>query len=203
MPALEPATIAPGPLLDAGRSQLLVIDVQRGLVEAMPRATRARALAGLELLAHAAGALGVPVTITEHLPARLGRTDPALAGRLTDAAVLAKTHFCAAADAAVVDRLAALDRPSVVLAGMETHVCVLQAALALAARGWHVHLAFDASAARGADDEALARDRAVQAGVVPVSAEMVAFEWLRRGDHPARRGVIAAVKAKAAALQAE
>ena len=76
MPALEPATIAPGPLLDAGRSQLLVIDVQRGLVEAMPPATRARALAGLELLAHAAGALGVPTTVTEHLPARLGRTDP-------------------------------------------------------------------------------------------------------------------------------
>jgi len=75
---------------------------------------------------------------------------------------------------------------------------VLQAGLVLAAHGWGVHLVVDASAARDERDADLARARAVQAGVVPVSADMVAFEWLRRADHPARRAVIDAVKAKAA-----
>lgn len=195
----EPAAVQPHPLLEAGRSQLLVIDVQAGLAAAMPEAARLRALAGLDMLARTAAALGVPATVTEHVPERLGATVPALREVLDAAAVLAKTHFCAAADAAIARRLDTLDRPQIVLAGMETHVCVLQAALVLAARGYAVHLAFDASAARDEGDVSLARERAVAAGVIPVSADMVAFEWLRRADHPARRSVIAAVKAKTAA----
>jgi nicotinamidase-related amidase len=196
----EPAAIQPQPLLEAGRSQLLVIDVQAGLAAAMPEAIRRRALAGLDLVARAAAALGVPATVTEHVPDRLGTTVSALRDALADATVLPKTHFCAASDTAIAARLGALDRPQIVLAGMETHVCVLQAALVLAARGFAVHLAFDASAARDEADAALARDRAMMAGVVPVSADMVAFEWLRRADHPARRAVIEAVKAKGVAL---
>ena len=195
-----PATIQPPPLLDAGRCQLLVIDVQAELAAAMPEPTRRRALAGLTLLARAATALGVPATLTEHVPERLGATVPSLGATLPDATVLAKTHFCAAADGAIAAHLDARDRPQLVLAGMETHVCVLQAALVLAGRGYAVHLAFDASAARDETDAALARDRATMAGVVPVSADMVAFEWLRRADHPARRGVIDAVKAKGEAI---
>ena len=193
----EPAAIQPQPLLEAGRSQLLLIDVQSGLAAAMPEATRRRALAGLDLLARTATALGVPATITEHVPERLGATLPAVGGELDHASIVPKTHFCAAADPAVSRRLDELDRPQVVLAGMETHVCVLQAGLVLAARGWGVHLVFDASAARDERDADAARARAIQAGIVPVSADMVAFEWLRRADHPARRAVIDAVKAKA------
>lgn len=196
---LEPARTAPQPLLDAGRAQLLVVDVQTGLADAMPPGARRRALAALDLLARAADALGVPATITEHRPDGLGATLPSVRDALRDATVLAKTRFCAASDAAIVERLDGLGRPDVVVAGMETHVCVLQAALVLAASGRRVHLAFDASAARDPMDEELARARAIQAGVVPVSADMVAFEWLRRGDHPARRTIIEAVKAKAAA----
>ncbi|NBB69056.1 MAG: isochorismatase family protein [Alphaproteobacteria bacterium] len=194
----EPAAIQPPPLLEAGRGQLLLIDVQSGLAAAMPEAIRRRALAGLDLLVRAATALGVPATITEHVPERLGATLPAVGGELAHASIIPKSHFCAAADPAVGRRLDALDRPQVVLAGMETHVCVLQAGLVLAARGWGVHLVFDASAARDERDAEVARARAVQAGIVPVSADMVAFEWLRRADHPARRAVIDAVKAKAA-----
>lgn len=196
----EPAAIQPQPLLEAGRSQFLVVDVQSGLAAAMPEGARRRALAGLELIARTGAALGVPATVTEHVPERLGTTVPALGVALGDATVLAKTHFCAASDAAIAARLGAVDRPQIVVAGMETHVCVLQAALVLAARGYAVHLAFDASAARDEADVALARERAMLAGIVPVSADMVAFEWLRRADHPARREVIAAVKAKGAAL---
>jgi nicotinamidase-related amidase len=200
VPPPEPAAIQPPPLLDAGRSQLLVVDAQAGLAAAMPDAAQRRALAGLALLARAAGALGVPATVTEHVPERLGATVPAVRDPLAAATVLAKTHFCAASDPTIARHLDALDRPQLVLAGMETHVCVLQAGLVLAARGYAVHLVFDASAARDETDVSLARERAARAGIVPVSADMVAFEWLRRADHPARREVIAAVKAKATAL---
>lgn len=198
MPQLQPAAVAPPPLLDAGRSQLLVVDVQSGLLAAMSEATAGRALASLTLLLNAADALGVPTTFTEHMPAQLGATVTAIARAAPSATVLEKVHFCAAADPALPHHLAMQDRPQLVIAGMETHVCVLQTSLVLAATGYAVHLAFDASAARSRDDEALARARAAAFGVVPVSADMVAFEWLRRGDHPARRRVIDAVKTKAA-----
>jgi len=195
---VEPAAVTPQPLLEAGRSQLLVVDVQQKLAAAMPAGPRQRALAALELLATAAAALGVPATVTEHMPMRIGRTEPRLKAALAGAAIMEKVHFCALADAAIAARLAATGRPQVVVAGMETHVCVLQAALALAQAGYAVHLAYDASCARDDADAGLARARAAAFGVVPVSAEMVVFEWLRRGDHPARRTVIDAVKAKTA-----
>ncbi len=188
-----------GGVLEAGASQLVVVDVQAQLAPAMPAAPRDRAVAALHLLATATAALGVPVTLTEHVPERIGRTLPEIARAFAEAATVAKVHFSAARVPALVERLASFDRPRVLVAGMETHVCVLQTALGLQAAGYAVDLVVDACCARAALDEEIARHRAQAAGLGLVTSEMAAFEWLRRADHPARRTIIDAVKAKDAA----
>jgi nicotinamidase-related amidase len=77
-----------------------------------------------------------------------------------------------------------LQRPNVVLVGMETHVCVQQTALDLIDAGLHVVLPADALAAWGETDHAVALRRLEQAGAVVTTAEAVAFGWLRDSTHP-------------------
>ena len=165
-------------------SLLAVIDVQERLLAAMPDADRvvARSLR----LAEAAALLDVPRVLTEQYPRGLGLTPAPLAARLPVAT--AKMSFsccgCPAFDAAIGP-----DVGSVVLAGLETHVCVAQTALDLLARGLTVFVAVDAVASRHALDHEIALRRLEAAGAVLTTSEAVLFEWCRSADHPRFRDV--------------
>ena len=73
---------------------------------------------------------------------------------------------------------------AVVLAGLETHVCVTQTALDLAAAGVSVFVAVDAVASRHPIDHETALRRLEAAGVIPTTSEAVLFEWCRTAAHP-------------------
>lgn len=179
--------------------QLMVVDVQKKLAPAMPADRRERVFRAIELLGVAARLMGVPVTVTEHVPDRIGATDPAILAHLNQPTIFGKTHFGAANEPEIAAHGLALakaeGRARVLVCGMEAHVCVLQTALGLKALGLEVAFVADAACSRHALDEATARERCRHHGIEVVTAEMVAFEWLHRADHPARREVIAAVKA--------
>ena len=93
-----------------------------------------------------------------------------------------------------------LGRQNVVLAGMETHVCVAQTALDLLHAGLHVFLPVDALAARTAVDHDAALRRLEQAGAVPTTAEAVAFEWVGDAKHPQFKAVSQLVIARSEAM---
>jgi nicotinamidase-related amidase len=76
-----------------------------------------------------------------------------------------------------------------VVAGAETHVCVLQTALGLRSAGREVYVVADAVGSRRSSDHELALARLRQHGVVVVSGEMVAFEWLGQAGTPQFRDV--------------
>lgn len=183
--------------LASGDCHLVVIDVQGKLLPAMPADRQAEVVAALGLLGTAARLLGVPVTVTEHVPEAIGGTAPRVLALFDAPAVIGKLHFGAANEPALLERVAAVGRPRLLLCGMEAHVCVLQTALGLRARGHEVLLVADACCSRRPYDEALALERARRHDIEVVSSEMVAFEWLHRADHPARRELIAAIKAAA------
>ncbi|MBN8479786.1 MAG: isochorismatase family protein, partial [Burkholderiales bacterium] len=92
--------------------------------------------------------------------------------------------------------LAARGRDQVVIAGMETHVCVMQTALALAADGYRVFVAADATGSRAirADDRRLALDRMRASGCTIAGTETILFEWCGGVDDPAFRDTLAIVK---------
>jgi nicotinamidase-related amidase len=171
--------------LSTQRSVLLVIDMQERLMPAMHDGGEVTARA--VRLAEAAGLLGVPVVATEQYPAGLGPTVGALAGY--PAKVLAKTAFSAVAAPGFGDLLPD-GTDSVVVTGVEAHVCVLQTVLDLLAAGsYQVALAADACGSRFASDKGAALDRARQHGAEIVTSEMVLFEWLRDAGHPKFREV--------------
>jgi nicotinamidase-related amidase len=159
--------------LTAADSALLVIDVQEKLLPAIP--DRDRLLLNLAFLLDAAKAIGIPVLATEQYPKGLGPTHRAIAERLP-ADRPSKVVFSCGGVPEVISGLHG--RPSVLLAGIEAHVCVLQTALDLLARGLRVFVAADAVASRDAVDREIALRRLEQAGAVPTTVETAAFEWL-------------------------
>jgi len=125
---------------------------------------------------------------TEQYPKGLGPTTAELARRLP-ADRPAKTAFSCCGAAGFLADLRARGRPNVVLAGMETHVCVQQTALDLIEAGFTVFLPQDAVASRGPLDHATALRRLERAGAIPTTAEAVAFEWVGDAAHPQFKAV--------------
>ena len=174
----------------------------------------AAVLTNARRLAQAAQLLDVPVWGTEQNPTRLGPNDADL--RALCRKTLPKMHF-----SAVPDGLAALlrpparppagnarslpkhlqktaqsepERPSIVLAGCEAHVCLLQTALELLEDEFEVWVVTDACGSRTERNRDAAYDRLAGAGAELVTTEMVCFEWLRSCEHPAFKDVLALVK---------
>ena len=82
----------------------------------------------------------------------------------------------------------------VLVAGMEAHVCLMQTALGLAAKGFEVFVARDAVGSRRAEDRAAAIDRMASAGCHAATTEMAMFEWMHRADIPEFRELLELVK---------
>lgn len=157
---------------------VLVVDVQERLAPAIDRG--AEIVARCRLLALAARRLGVPLLASEQYPKGLGPTLEALRACLGDAPRLAKTSFSCADEPSIVAAVAATGRRTLVLCGMEAHVCVLQTALGFRARGLEVAVVADATGSRRPESRRLALERARAAGCAVVDVEMAVFEWLGR-----------------------
>jgi hypothetical protein len=91
-------------------------------------------------------------------------------------------------------RPAAPERATLVVAGCEAHVCLLQTALELIEQEFDVWVVTDACSSRTERNRDAAFDRLAAAGAELVTTEMVAFEWLRTADHPSFRAVQALIK---------
>ncbi|MFM7107074.1 MAG: isochorismatase family protein [Planctomycetaceae bacterium] len=165
--------------LDPATSLLAVIDVQERLLAALPEADRV--VSRCARLAEAARLLGVRATLTEQYPQGLGSTPRDLAAKLPAAAPKMAFSCCGCGG---FDAALAADVSGVVIAGLETHVCVAQTALDLLARGLAVFVAVDAVASRHAIDHEIALRRLEGAGAVLTTSEAVLFEWCRSADHP-------------------
>ncbi len=174
--------------IDAARSVLVLVDYQPKLMPAIHdgEAAFAHAL----MLARAAREVGVRIVGTEQNPPGLGRLDERV--RSLCEAVVEKRHFGACADG-LDDALGAADQ--VVIAGCESHVCLLQTALGTLALGRRTWVVEPACGSRRPSEHRLAMQRLEQAGATIVSTEMVLFEWLGSCDHPRFRALLAMIKA--------
>jgi nicotinamidase-related amidase len=181
------------PALERTASLLLIIDLQERLMPSIEGG--AAAVANARRLVQAAETLRVPIVFTEENTAGLGRT----VGELADYAahrVFHKMSFNACRETGFLDRLD--DRAQIVVAGCETHVCVLQTVLGLIGAGRQVYLVRDAAGSRIAESKEAALARMAAHGVEIVTTEMVFFEWLRTADDPRFRQLLALIKEKQA-----
>lgn len=175
-------------LMKSDQSTLLLIDVQEKL---MPVITHGQDVVNRCItLATIAGLLDIPVLATEQLPEKLGPNVEAIKELCHH--TLAKSHFDACPDG-LVEYLPE-GRQHIIIAGCETHVCMMQTALSLVDAGFKVWVVADATGSRNEFDRDVALDRLSESGARVVTTEMVAFEWMRHCKHPAFRDVQKLIK---------
>ena len=105
-----------------------------------------------------------------------------------------KTAFCACAELEFIETLGAWNRPQVVLAGMETHICITQTALELACRGYAVHVVADACCSRDRLMHDVSLDRLRAAGLTVTTSESVMYEIVGQAGTDEFRALLRIVK---------
>jgi nicotinamidase-related amidase len=163
-------------ILNAAETAVVLIDVQERLLPAIHGSDRLLERCGV--LVRVARALALPLVVTEQYPRGLGPTAAALREELSGAPVLEKVSFNALADETIARHLRNLGRRTLVMAGVEAHICVLQTTLAALEEGYTVHVVREAVSSRRDEDAEVAVERIRQAGAVVTTLESVAFECL-------------------------
>lgn len=182
-------------LLNRGSSRLLIVDVQERFVETLAPEVKGRFLETCKFLCDGAKLLEVPITMTEQYPKGLGNTVESLAGFVENRP--SKRRFSAVECAGWPTAAEAKDdRFQIVVAGMETHVCVLQTVLDLLSMGYQTYVAVDALAARGKVDHQIALERMANSGAIITTAESVLFEWCETADADNFKDLSALVKSR-------
>jgi nicotinamidase-related amidase len=174
---------------------LLVIDVQDKLLRLIPN--HQELVRNIAFLIDAARLLEIPVTATEQYPKGLGPTTTALAKRLPERPQ--KTAFSCCAIPSVVDSFHRGARPKILLAGLETHVCVQNTAFDLLNLDFRTYIAADAVRSRIGIDHDVALRRLEKAGVIVTTAEAAVFEWVGGAEHPRFKQISELVKQRAKA----
>ena len=200
-------------LLDAAQSQLVLVDYQTRMLPAIFESTLV--LANAVRLGQLAQLMAVPVWGVEQNPSKLGENVAEV--KTLCAQTLSKMHYSAVEEglgewlrppAKAVQggnarslpkhlqkpAVSAPERNTVLIAGCEAHVCLLQTALDLLEDEFEVWVVTDACGSRTERNRDAAFDRLAGAGAELVTTEMVAFEWLRTAEHPAFRAVQALIK---------
>ena len=178
--------------LRVSRTQLLIVDVQPRLLPkihehelVLDRAVRC---------VQAARVLGLPITISEQYTSALGQTTPALREAAGDCPRFEKMTFSCWGAPELQRRLLDVERQSVLLVGIETHVCVLQTALDLLEVGLRPVVLVDAVGSRFARDRDVALDRLRSAAVELNTVESAVFELLERAGTDVFRRVLPILK---------
>jgi nicotinamidase-related amidase len=170
-------------------SVLLFIDMQEKFIPAMPE-NITEVIAAQKVLLQAASLLKLRSVVTEQYPKGLGHTLPELSACFDESwPVLEKTTFSAFGDAAVRSEISRKKVKTVILAGIEAHVCLLQTALDAVAGGYNTVLLADAVCSRRRSDLDTALKMASSAGVMLLSVESLLFMLMRDSRHTAFRDV--------------
>ncbi len=183
----------PTNLLDVAKSQLVLVDVQVKLATAMPTEAMQSVVNNCSVLVQVANLVQVITTVTEQYPQGLGETVSEIKQHLANRPFIAKTAFSACAESKFVQQLQR-DKSQIILAGMESHICVLQTALNLLQANKQVYVVEDAIISRTSANKANAIARMRGAGCVIINTESVVFEWLGNANHEAFKAASKLIK---------
>ena len=172
---------------------LLVIDIQEKLLP--PIHEKERLVRNTQLLIRLAKILSLPVIATTQYSKGLGPMVAEISSLLPDTQPLDKLEFGCFSNGEFCSSVAALNgRNTLLLCGMETHICVLQTALGALAQGHRVHVAADAVGSRSELNWKLGLQRMRDAGAVISSTEMMIYELLGKSGTPAFKEMLRFIK---------
>ncbi len=180
--------------LDVDRAFVLTVDIQERLLPFIRH--HDRIIAASRKLLDAVRIFELPVLATEQYPKGIGATQATIKHCLEEngAARVEKLTFSAWGETAVRKAILAIDRPQVILTGIEAHVCVQQTALDLVSRDYDVFVCADAVGSRGRLDYECSLNRMRQEGAWVTTVESVLFELCNRCDTPQFKAMLEVIK---------
>lgn len=182
---------------------LVAVDFQEKLLPAVHKseeleATMVRLIQGCRVL-------GTDIIVTEQYPKGLGRTVTAIDAALTETLFegevpaaqyipIEKTAFSAMRDAAFAEKLQATGKKTVLLCGIEAHICTQQLCMDLLEEGYNVFVIQDGISSRSKHNKKVACTRMSAAGAVLTTYEAALYEMLEGKDNPAFKKISKIVK---------
>lgn len=163
-------------ILDPKDTVLIVIDIQEKLfrtIEGRPEIEK-NCITAIKL----AKVFGMPIIVTEQYPKGLGPTIPTIALEIGRLEPIAKTEYSAFGQSPFVSALSATGRKTLLIIGIEAHICVTQTALDALAHGYKVHVIADAIGSSKDKSKDIGIGRMRQAGAVITSIESAAFDLM-------------------------
>src|SRR4030081_2927850 len=181
-------------LLDADQCALVVVDIQEKLLP--PIFQKDQLLRNAQLLIRAARVLKIPTLVSTQYTKGLGGTVPEIASLLPETEPIDKQLFSCFGSDVFCSSLKRLpgNRNTLLLCGMETHICVMQTALAALGEGYLVHVASDAVSSRAERNWKVGLDRMRAAGAVISSTEVMIYELVRSSGSPAFKELLPHLK---------
>jgi len=180
--------------LDVDLAFVLVIDLQEKLLPLIP--ARTGVLEAATKLLRGAKVFDLPVVATEQYVKGLGPTNSGLRDQLDGlgAVVIEKPTFSACGCEPLREVMREIDRPQVIVSGIEAHICVLQTTLDLRTMDYDVFVCADAIGSRGRLDGEMGVERMRQAGAQISTVESVLFELCGRCDTKLFKNMLEIIK---------
>ena len=177
------------PLIDRADSVLVFIDLQEKLLPVI--SGQDEIIANAARLAQFAGIIGLPMVATEQM--KLGPTVEAVKSKLADVPVLEKISFDCFGCQGFAEQMERLGKGTLLLCGVESHICVAQTALR-ALTGHRVQIVADAVGSRNPANREVALARLGAAGAETTSTEMLTYELLQKAGTDEFRATLPLVK---------
>ena len=179
-------------MLTLDNTVLLIVDVQGNLAHLMHE--KEHLFENITKIIKGAQSLNVPVLLAEQNPEGLGPTVPALIRLFTDPQPISKFSFSCCGSERFLKELKALQPENVLIAGIETHVCVYQTARDLLKGGYTVEIIADAVSSRTVENKCIGLEKIRDAGAHITSVETALFELLEVAEGDKFKRILEIVK---------
>ena len=167
-------------LITTKEACLLIIDVQEKIMYPIEVNIKTMVVGNIKKLISLSKILNIPILLTEQYQKGLGPTMSEIREVLPSYNPIDKISFSCFQSELFVKRLKGLAVKTLILTGIETHICVHQTAMEALNSGYGVHIVSDAVCSRHTEDHRIALSRLRMYGAVITSFEMVAYELLKR-----------------------
>ena len=179
-------------MIKATECMALIIDFQERLMPAMKNCEQLAKRT--EILIKGLKALDIPMIITQQYTKGLGMSEDFVFAAVATDEYIDKTEFSAMANEQVSSAVQQLDKKTVIVCGIEAHICVLQTCLDLKEQGFIPYLVLDCTDSRRQSDLEMTILRAQQEGITVTSSESILFELLQKAGGDAFKTISKLIK---------
>ena len=180
--------------LEPAHCALMVVDIQENLMRVIDNGEEVAR--NTVLLQKSANVLKVPQVATTQYVARIGPLLPEVTAELGGVRPLDKIEFDCFGNVGIAEAVKSLpgEVNTVIICGVETHICIYQTVLGALLAGYRVWVVADAVSSRKASNKEIGLARIREMGAVVASTEMIIYEWLRKAGSPEFKALLPFLK---------